>query len=138
MLTIQAGNLIALATIVGFIADSSLQVFLKTPIGSSSPTGYGLKEYFEQHGKAESPFIAGGMLGLFYILYSLTGLPFTIQNIFIYSILLDLFFRKTGIFPSLNGYYNYFNYFWTAFYAVVPMIIPLLIYKMMAPGTKLF
>jgi len=136
MLTQEAGNLVAIFTIVGFLGDASLQALTKLGMGSES--GWGLNEYFEQHGGVEATFIAGGMLGLFAILYALTGLPFTIQNMVIYGILLDLIFRVFMIFPSLKGYYKSLNYFWSAVWGVIPMVIPLVIYKLLKPDTKVF
>jgi hypothetical protein len=136
MLTQEAGNIIAISTIVGFLGDGSLQ--LLTHYGMGGESGWGLNEYFAQHGRAEATFIAGGMLGLFAILFALTGLRFTIQNMIIYGILLDLLFRLTGIFPSLNGYYNSLNYFWSAVWGVIPLVIPLIIYKILEPTAQIF
>ena len=128
-------SLIAIATIEGFVGDMILQ-FASSKLGGS---GWGLKEYFIQHGSAESTFIAGGMLSLFYVIYAvfskLTGVPFNVITMAIYGILLDLVFRLSGLFPSLNGYYNYFNYFWSAVWGAIPMIIPVLIYQL---STKTF
>ncbi len=94
-------------------------------------TGWGLREYFKQHGSVESLFIAGGMMTLFYIIYLiLLGLPPLWYYLAIYGILLDLFFRETMIFPSLQGYYDHLNYFWSAFWGAVPMILPLGIMKL--------
>jgi hypothetical protein len=33
------------------------------------------------------------------------------------------------LFPSLKGYYNNLNYFWSGFWGAIPMIIPLFIYN---------
>jgi hypothetical protein len=63
--------------------------------------------------------------------FSVLYLPFfqpTIIKLAIYGIILDLIFRKTMLFSSLKGYYQYFNYFWSAVWGAIPMIIPLLIY----------
>ena len=121
-------TLIEIACIVGFMGDILLQVGAKRfHLGGAS--GWGLKEYFNQHGSAESTFIAGGMMTLFYIL--LGPLPKTYPILAIHGMLIDLFFRKTMIFPSLKGYYEYFNHFWSAVWMAIPMIIPLLIYDIL-------
>jgi hypothetical protein len=126
--------LLILACLTGFFGDFLLQVLTKTTLGGS--TGWGLKEYFKQHGKAESLFIASGMMTLFYVMYltpSLLGykfLPLSLIGLAIFGIVLDFIFRKTELFPSLKGYYNHLNYFWSAFWGAVPMIIPLVLYKL--------
>ncbi len=116
-------HLIIIACLAGFIGDYILQILI-TFMGGK--TGWGLREYFKQHGSVESLFIAGGMMTLFYIIYLiLLGLPPLWYYLAIYGILLDLFFRETMIFPSLQGYYDHLNYFWSAFWGAVPMILPL-------------
>jgi hypothetical protein len=129
MLSIEQGNLVAIATLVGFVGDILLQ--LMTHYGMGGPSGWGLNEYFLQHGRVESTFIAGGMLGLFFILYSFTNLPLTLLSMLIYGVLLDLVFRVFKIFPSLDGYYKNLNYFWSAFWGAIPMMIPIVIYKLL-------
>lgn len=135
MISKEACLLITISTLVGFVGDATLQLGSKLGMGTSS--GWGLKEYFKQHGCAESLFIAGGMMGLFYIIYTSTGLPFKIQYMIIYGIILDLIFRLTGIFSSLKGYYKYFNYFWSAVWGAIPMVIPLLIWKIIDPKAQI-
>jgi len=121
-------QLIIIACLAGFIGDYILQILI-TFMGGK--TGWGLREYFKQHGSVESLFIAGGMMTLFYIIYLiLLGLPPLWYYLAIYGILLDLFFRETMIFPSLQGYYEHLNYFWSAFWGAVPMILPLGIMKL--------
>jgi putative flippase GtrA len=121
-------QLIIIACLAGFIGDYILQILI-TFMGGK--TGWGLREYFKQHGSVESLFIAGGMMTLFYIIYLiLLGLPPLWYYLAIYGILLDLFFRETMIFPSLQGYYDHLNYFWSAFWGAVPMILPLGIMKL--------
>lgn len=138
MLSIESGNLIAIATIVGFVGDALLQVVTKKVGGS----GWGLKQYFIQHGSVESTFIAGGMLGLFFIIYAvfnaLTGLPFNIITMAIFGVLLDLLFRLTGLFPSLNGYYKNLSYLSSAIWGAIPMIIPVLIYQLSTNTFKIW
>jgi|AntAceMinimDraft_11_1070367.scaffolds.fasta_scaffold02230_5 hypothetical protein len=119
--------LLSIAIITGFGGDALLQVMTHYGLGTES--GWGLNSYFSQHGRIESTFIAGGMLGLFFVLYYITGLEFTVLNMLIYGILLDLVFRVFGIFPSLQGYYEHLNYFWSAVWGAIPMILPLIIYK---------
>lgn len=124
-------NIVSIATAVGFIGDAILQILVKNGLGGTS--GWGLKQYFNQHGKAESMFTAAGMLAVFFAIYVSTGLPLKVQYLAIYGIMLDLVFRKTMIFSSLNAYYNSLNYFWSAVWGVIPMIIPLLILKILNP-----
>jgi hypothetical protein len=114
-------ELLAAACITGFLGDAGLQFMVARGFGG--PTGWGLKPYFAQHGAVESLFIAGGMLSLFYILY-LYVLPPTVQDLALYGVLLDLVFRRLSIFPSLAGYYAHLNYFWSAFWGAVPMLMP--------------
>jgi hypothetical protein len=116
---------ISIACFTGFIGDAMLQVLTK--FGSmGGKTGWGLIEYFRQHGAAESTFIAGGMMTLFYVLYLVVfGFPAKWYYLAIYGIILDLIFRKTMLFASLKGYYQQLNYFWSGFWGAVPMIMPL-------------
>ena len=122
-------NLISISYIVGFIGDILLQILIKT-FNMGGTTGWGLKSYFKQHGTNESPFIAGGMMSLFYIIYYyLINIPFNYVYLSIYGIIIDYIFRKMMLFPSLKGYYNNLNYFWSGFWGAIPMIIPLFIYN---------
>ena len=69
-------NLISISYMVGFIGDILLQILIKT-FNMGGTTGWGLKSYFKLHGTNESPFIAGGMMALFYIIYYyLINIPF--------------------------------------------------------------
>lgn len=120
-------NLLAIACLTGFTGDFLLQNGVKAGLGG--PTGWGLKGYFQQHGAAESLFIAGGMMTLFYVIFIASGLKVTFVNLAMYGVLLDLIFRKTMVFSSLEGYYEYFNYFWSAVWGAIPMCIPLLVLK---------
>jgi hypothetical protein len=117
-------NLIALACFTGFTGDFLLQTGVKMDLGG--PTGWGLKDYFDLHGSAESLF-AGGMMSLFYSLFLLSGVRLTYKNLALYGIFLDLVFRKLMIFKSLEGYYTYFNYFWSAVWGAIPLCLPFLI-----------
>jgi preprotein translocase subunit SecG len=113
------------ACLTGFIGDFLLQT--GTRIGLGGPTGWGLKEYFKQHGSAESLFVAAGMMSLFYALFIMSGIKMTLRNLAVYGVLLDLLFRKTMLFSSLEGYYEYFNYFWSAVWGAIPLMIPYLV-----------
>jgi hypothetical protein len=115
-------RLLTISCLTGFVGDAALQ-YLSTFMGGE--TGWGLKDYFRQHGKAESLFIAGGMMTLFYIIYFvILGLPLNWYCLAIYGVVLDLLFRATMIFPSLKGYYNHLNYFWSGFWGATPMVMP--------------
>jgi hypothetical protein len=115
-------NIISISILTGFFGDALLQILVHYGIGD-----WGLKKYFKQHGRAESMFIASGMMGLFFLLYVNLGLPLNLQYLAVYGILLDLLFRELNIFPSLKGYYKSLNYFWSAVWGIIPMILPLLI-----------
>lgn len=119
--------LIGIACATGIVGDSLLQLGVANGLGG--PTGWGLKDYFKQHGRAESIFIAGGMMVIFFLILICMRLPITFIVLAIYGVLLDLLFRETMIFKSLKGYYEYFNYFWSAVWGAIPMMMPLLIYK---------
>jgi hypothetical protein len=116
------------ACLTGFAGDALLQIGSRMGLGG--PTGWGLAPYFAQHGSQESLYVAGGMLSLFITLYLLTGLPVTYQNLAIYGVLLDLIFRKLMVFPSLKGYYEYFNYFWSAVWGAIPLMMPLFFFRL--------
>jgi hypothetical protein len=118
-------KLLVIACIVGFIGDFLLQTGVKMGLGG--PTGWGLKGYFKQHGSTESLFIAGGMMSLFYALFLISGVRVNFLNLAVYGILLDFLFRIGMIFPSLEGYYEFFNYFWSAVWGAIPLSMPFLI-----------
>ena len=94
-------NLESVAFLVGFFGDIFLQLLCQTPYFD-----YGLKEYFKIHGAPEAPFIAGGMMVLFVIIYRFTGLPIKWEYFAIYGVILDILFRTFMIFPSLKAYYS--------------------------------
>lgn len=129
-------HLTSIATLVGFFGDAILQLLVKYNMGGS--TGWGLKPYFKQHGSMEAMFTAAGMMALFFVIYVATGLPLKLQYLAIYGIILDLLFRKANLFPSLKGYYNHLNYFWSAVWGAIPMMIPLLILKVVNPNLKIY
>jgi hypothetical protein len=120
-------SLVSISCITGFIGDALLQI--TGPI-LGGKTGWGLIPYFEQHGSTESLFIAGGMMTIFYVIYlDFLRLPPSLLYLGIWGVALDLLFRETMLFPSLKGYYNHLNYFWSAFWGAVPMMLPLLLQK---------
>jgi len=75
-------------------------------------------------------FTAAGMMSLFYALFLMSGIPVNYKTLAVYGVLLDLIFRKLMIFKSLEGYYSYFNYFWSAVWGIIPLCLPLFIAKM--------
>lgn len=118
--------LISYSCIIGFLGDAGLQ-FLTKIMNMGGKTGWGLNPYFKQHGTVESLFIAGGMMAIFYIIYFfIFNLPVSYYYLALYGVILDYIFRVTMLFPSLVGYYNHLNYFWSAFWGAIPMILPLL------------
>ena len=118
--------LIVIAFFTGFIGDIILQILIHYGMGGSS--GWGLKSYFQQHGKAESPFIAAGMMTLFYIIYFvILKIPLHFEYLIIYGIVLDLIFRYTMVFPSLKDYYYNLNIFESGLWGAIPMVLPALI-----------
>ena len=123
-------SLTAIACIVGFVGDFLLQTGTKLNLGGQ--TGWGLKDYFSQHGPIESLFIAGGMMTLFYVIYLyILKLKPNFLYLAIYGVILDFLFRKLNVFSSLKGYYNYFGYFWSAVWGAIPLILPYLVFKLM-------
>ena len=120
--TFDTLDLIVASSLVGFFGDLLLQIFVHFGIGD-----WGLKEYFHQHGKLEAMTIASGMMSLFYILYFVVlKLPAKYEYLAVYGIILDLIFRETMLFPSLKGYYNALNYFESAVWGAIPLVLPLL------------
>jgi len=121
-------DIVSTSFLVGFFGDASLQIL--SPIFGGK-TGWGLTPYFKQHGRAESLFIAGGMMALFYMIYVyIFKLPLNYVYLAIYGIILDLLFRWFRIFPSLDGYYEYLNYFWSGFWEAFSMMLPLAVYRL--------
>jgi uncharacterized membrane protein YvlD (DUF360 family) len=121
----EQNKLLIIACLTGFIGDILLQVGANNGMGG--PTNWGLKDYFKQHGQAESMFVAAGMMTLFYSIFILLKIPMNYINLALFGIAIDFLFRKLDIFKSLHGYYSYLNYFWSAFWMAIPMIIPFFI-----------
>ncbi len=112
-------DLVSIAACTGFIGDALLQIIVK-----NTNFDWGLRQYFNQHGSIESLCIAAGMLAIFFIIYVQLRLPITWYYLALYGIGLDLLFRETMLFPSLKGYYNHLNFFWSGMYGAIPMMIP--------------
>jgi hypothetical protein len=113
----------------GFAGDAALQSGIEQ-FQMGGPTGWGLKEYFAQHGRVESLFIAGGMMSLFFVVYVyVLKLPLEYKYLAMYGVVLDFIFRKLELFPSLKGYYEYFGYGGSALWGAIPAVIPLFLYK---------
>jgi hypothetical protein len=118
-------DIISVSCLTGFFGDAALQIATKY-LGFN----WGLKQYFIYHGSGEALCIASGMMTLFYIFYIyVLRLPLNYTYLAIYGIILDFIFRKTMVFNSLQGYYKALNYFWSAFWGAIPMILPLFIYN---------
>lgn len=119
-------RLLMIACLVGFIGDAILQVLVY-----NNMLDRGLKQYFQQHGRAESTFIAGGMITVFYVIYFALKLPLNFVGLAIYGVILDFIFRKTRLFPSLDGYYKSFGYIASAVWGAIPLMVPLAIEKLL-------
>ena len=118
-------DIISVSCLTGFFGDAALQIATKY-LGYN----WGLKQYFIYHGSGEALCIASGMMTLFYIFYIyVLCLPLNYTYLAIYGIILDYIFRKTMVFDSLRGYYKALNYFWSAFWGAIPMILPLFLYN---------
>ena len=118
-------KLLVITFFTGFIGDLLLQIATSKGLIDDF-----LKSYFKQHGVFESACIGGGMMTLFYILFIYSGLEFNYKNLIIYGIILDLLFRELNIFPSLKEYYIYLNYFWSAVWGAIPIILPYFIFNL--------
>lgn len=125
----ETGILILIATLVGFFGDMGIQIAIKLGVGGKN--GMGLRDYFQQHGKVESLFIAAGIMSFFYSLYAISGLPFKIEYLAVYSVILDLLFRYLRIFPSLNKFYQNSIPSTLIFGAIIPFVLPIIILKVL-------
>ena len=124
-------ELISIAFFVGFFGDLLLQILTKH-FKMGGPTGWGLNEYFLQHGEVESLFIAGGMMALFFIIYlKVFRLPVNYLYLAIYGVILDVLFREFKIFPSLKGYYSQLNYFESTASEALSIMLPFFIYSVL-------
>lgn len=115
-------NVLLFACFTGFFGDVILQT---TTLGTQG----GLDSYFQQHGRVESLFIAAGMMTLFYALMLVARIPLTFFTVSVVGVFIDLCFRQFRVFPSLDSYYETLNYFWSAFWIIIPMCIPLALQK---------
>jgi len=124
-------NVVAVSILVGFFGDLALQLLTKY-FHLGGQTGWGLLPYFKQHGTNESAFVAAGMMGMFYVLYvSVLRLPLRLDYLAVYGVVLDFIFRKMRLFPTLDGYYGHLNYFWSAVWGAIPMMLPLIALRLM-------
>ena len=128
-------KLVGTAAVVGFIGDALLQLLVANGFGGS--TGWGLKSYFQQHGRFEAMFAAAGMMAIFYVIYLALKLPLNWVALAVYGVILDLIFRWTKIFPSLEGYYTQLNYLASAFWGAVPILIPFLVAGALFPDVAM-
>ena len=120
-------QLLAISCMVGFFGDIGLQIL--TVLGMGGKTGWGLHEYFRQHGRLEAPFLAAGMMTLFYVLYLWFKLPINYLSLALYGIILDLIFRFGRVFPSLAGYYKALNLLESGIWGAIPLTMPLFVYQ---------
>jgi hypothetical protein len=122
-------NILALALLTGFFGDLLLQIATKQ-FGMGGPSGWGLGPYFRKHGTNEAMCVATGMMGMFYVVYLyVLKLPLRYDYLALYGVALDLLFRQANLFPSLSGYYAHLNYFWSAVWGAIPMVIPLFLIR---------
>lgn len=117
-------KLLTITFFVGFIGDAILQIATQQKLIDPF-----LKDYFDLHGSAESMTIGGGMMVFFYMVYLYSGLPLNYLNLAIYGIILDFIFRKTMVYKTLTGYYDYLGYFWSAVWGAIPLVLPYFIFK---------
>lgn len=115
-------SIVGLAALTGFVGDAFLQWL--TAHGKSP----GLVPYFKQHGRAESLFIAAGIMAIFFTVYSFF-LPYNYLYLALFGAGADLAFRWTRVFPSLDGYYAYYSTYAAALYMAFSMVLPLLLYE---------
>ena len=126
-------DIVSTSCLTGFFGDALLQITTKY-----TKYDWGLKKYFLYHGSGEALCIASGMMTLFYIFYLyVLRLPLNYTYLAIYGIILDYIFRKTMVFKSLQGYYKALNYFWSAFWGAIPMILPFFIYSVLKSNFNL-
>lgn len=128
----SSSQILIIAVLVGFFGDALLQILVAAGMGGK--TGWGLRDYFQQHGRAESLFIAAGMMALFFVIYLLLKLPLKFYLLAIYGIILDILFRVIMVFPSLRGYYKALNPFYSALWGAIPMMLPLFICSLLSRG----
>jgi len=106
--------------LVGMVGDGILQFIVKN---SKDVDLWGLKTYFRLHGRAESIFVAGGMLGFFSMMYSIYDPTFSTPGLCLYGAILDLIFRYCHVFPSLGAYYAHFSVALTILWAIIPFLM---------------
>jgi hypothetical protein len=119
-------NLILIAWLVGFFGDLAVQLANKWGIIGFS--GNGLTTYFRIHGRAESAFIAAGIIAGFYAIWIGLGLPLRWELILLVALILDLIWNYANVFPSLKEYYKEPYIPRTILGVVIPFLLPLFIY----------
>ena len=87
---------------------------------------WGFDKYFKYHGLVESSLMAAGTMALAYIIYIQLKIPINYVYLAIFGIVLDFVFRKLDL-KYLDDYYNRFNYFWSAVWGAIPMVLPFFI-----------
>jgi hypothetical protein len=121
-------DIISIACLTGFFGDIFLQIRVKYLGGDG-----GLKKYFAQHGRAEAICIATGMMAVLQMFYLyVLCLPLNYVYLAIYGVVVDIFFRTTMVFSSLDEYYKVLDYpFTTTIGGALPAILPYFIYNML-------
>lgn len=121
-------DIINIACLTGFFGDIFLQIRVKYLGGDG-----GLKKYFAQHGRAEAICIATGMMAILQMFYLyVLCLPLNYVYLAIYGVVVDIFFRTTMVFSSLDEYYKVLDYpFTTTIGGALPAILPYFIYNML-------
>lgn len=107
--------------LTGFLGDAGLQLL--------DHGTWGLTQYFTQHGRTESLFVAAGMMGVFGGLYSLAGLPLAVLPLLLYGGGLDLVFRYTMVATSLEGYYQAMPVWLSFLWGGIPFVIALTLFQ---------
>ena len=121
-------DIINIACLTGFFGDVFLQIRVKYFGGDG-----GLKKYFAQHGRAEALCIATGMMAILQMFYLyVLCLPLNYVYLAIYGVVVDIIFRTTMVFSSLDEYYKVLDYpFTTTVGGALPAILPFFIYNML-------
>lgn len=105
---------------IGAIGDFILQCIVNS---SDQNDLWGLKYYFERHGRMESIFIAGGMMQFFTVFYEEIDPSLNTIGLIVYGSLIDLVFRYFDIFNSLENYYQKLSVPVTMFWGFFPLLL---------------
>jgi hypothetical protein len=121
-------DIVSIACLTGVFGDIFLQIRVKYLGGDG-----GLKKYFAQHGRAEAICIATGMMAILQMFYLyVLCLPLNYVYLAIYGVVVDIVFRTTMVFSSLDEYYKVLDYpFTTTVGGALPAILPFFIYNML-------